>query len=108
MWSPARAESDRPMNLYSYQHEKMSEAIHFHYLMLPDVVVAKKLVAAMVEFSHAFHSNLPSDAAFGHFDKIKQIMVSGPGRSRRRSSRHLNAARSSRRSRDYYTYEARR
>src|SRR2546422_7196588 len=56
------------MNPYSYQHEKMGEAIH--YLMLPDVPFEKKLVAGMMEFEHAFHTSLPSDSGFNHFDTV--------------------------------------
>src|SRR5437773_7346927 len=84
------------MNPYSYQHEKMGEAIH--YLMLPDVPFEKKLVAGMMEFEHAFHMSLPSDSGFNHFDTVAQIMGrSGPWEERAatltdRKSTRLNSS----------------
>jgi len=103
------------MNPYSYQHEKMGEAIH--YLMLPDVPFEKKLVAGMMEFEHAFHMSLPSDSGFNHFDTVAQIMGrSGPWEERAATLTPLQRSQVVKAlweldravSRDYYTYDAQR
>src|SRR2546422_10841818 len=103
------------MNPYSYQHEKMGEAIH--YLMLPYVPFEKKLVAGMMEFEHAFHMSLPSDSGFNHFDTVAQIMGrSGPWEERAATLTPLQRSQVVKAlweldravSRDYYTYEAQR
>jgi hypothetical protein len=102
------------MNPYSYQHERMGEAIR--YLMLPDVPFEKKLTAGMMEFEHAFHTSPPSDSGFNHFDKVKQIMgPSGPWEERARTLTPLQRSQVVEAfwelarvvSRDYHTYEAR-
>jgi len=103
------------MNPYSYQHQKMGEAIH--YLMRPDVPFEKKLVAGMMELEHAFHASLPSDSAFNHFDELTQIMGrSGPWEERATTLTPLQRSQVVKAfweldravSRDYYTYETQR
>jgi len=85
------------MNPYSYQHEKMGEAIH--YLMRPDLPFEKKLVAGMMEFEHAFHTSLPSDSGSTTSTRSRRSWGAlDRGRSGPRLSRHFNAVRSSRRS----------
>ena len=103
------------MNPYSYQHEKMGDAIQ--YLMRPDLPFEKKLVAGMMEFEHAFHASPPSDSGFNHFDKVKQIMGhSGSWEERATTLTPLQRSELVKAfweldravSRDYYTYEAKR
>ena len=114
---PARAKGRGAINPHAYQHEKVSSAIH--YLILPDVPFEKKLPAAMAELFHAFEIAMktPSESAFGHYDKIAQIM----GHEGQWQERAATLTPSQRNdiitafweldravSRDYFSYEARR